>query len=301
MRLLLMTLPLAACAQQSRDDTFRFQNERSALPAGTGPNVCIDEGHFNFHTVDGRFRPFAELLRTDGYTVEGYDDGFAERALQRCAVLVIANPLSAKNAEDWSYPHPSAFSGAEMEQLMRWVREGGRLLLFADHAPVAGAARDLAAVFGVVMIDVFVDNSSGPDVFRVADGTLADHAIQQGRSASERVDSIMTFTGQALQITRGWEHLMVFGPDAVGRISLHQSFQEGPRQEWPSFPVDGWVLEAGREWESGRVVFLGETAMCSAQFAAGSRAPMGMNIPGAEQNPQFCLNVVRWLTGVIDG
>ena len=50
----------------------------------------------------------------------------------------------------------------------------------------------------------------------------------------------------------------------------------------------------------GRVVFLGEAAMFSAQVSGPERNPMGMNDPRAPQDAQFCLNVVRWLTGVLD-
>ena len=69
---------------------------------------------------------------------------------------------------------------------------------------------------------------------------------------------------------------------------------------WPSFSVGGWVHGAAREWERGRVVFLGEAAMCSAQVSGPNRNPMGMNHPRAPQDAQFCINVVRWLTGVLD-
>jgi hypothetical protein len=86
----------------------------------------------------------------------------------------------------------------------------------------------------------------------------------------------------------------------VARMSLSQAFQEGSAQEWPSFSVGGWVQGAVREWDAGRVVFLGEAAMCSAQVTGPNREPMGMNDPAASQNPQFCLSTVRWLTGVLD-
>ncbi len=298
--LLTMVAPQLLAGQQVNDDAFRFDNPSPAFPAGTGPAVCIDEGHFNFHTADGRYKAFANLLRADGYVVERYADGFAAGALERCGLLVVANPLAEENDEDWSYPHPSAFTGDEMRHLMEWVRGGGRLLLFADHAPIAGAARDLAAVFGVIMTDVYVDGGPGRDIFRPADGTLLDHPIRDGRSPEERVDSLVTFTGQAMQITEGWDPLVVFGPEAVGRISLEQSFQDGGREQWPGFSVAGWVHGAARRWDAGRAVFLGEAAMCSAQVAGPDRVPMGMNEPVAGQNPQFCLNVVRWLTGVIE-
>ncbi|MEJ2205001.1 MAG: hypothetical protein P8170_12935 [Gemmatimonadota bacterium] len=293
-------MPLSAAAQQVGDETFRFPIPDPSFEGGEGPRVCIDEGHRNFHTADGRYRSFADLLRQDGYVVEGYAGDFTREALSRCGLLVIANALAAQNDEDWSYPHPSAFSASEMSELMRWVREGGRFLLFADHAPIAGAARDLGAVFGVVMIDAYVDGGPGPDVFRPADRTLRDHPIRRGRASSEPVDSVTTFTGQAFLVTQGWEPLLIFGPQATGRISLDQAFQgESSRAGWPAFSVGGWVHGAARVWDEGRVVFLGEAAMCSAQVAGPQRTPMGMNAPGANQNPQFCLNVVRWLTGVI--
>ena len=150
------------------------------------------------------------------------------------------------------------------------------------------------------MLDVYVDGGPGPDMFGAADQTLRNHPIRQGRVREERVDSAMTFTGQAIQITQSWEPLLVFGPDAKAQISLDQAFQQGAGTDWPEFSVGGWVHGAAREWDRGRVVFLGEAAMCSAQVSGPERRPMGMNDPRAGQNAQFCLNVVRWLTRVID-
>ena len=60
--------------------------------------------------------------------------------------------------------------------------------------------------------------------------------------------------------------------------------------------LHGAVLRHGR----GRVDVFGEAAMFSAQLAGPQRRPMGMNDPGAPQNPQFLLNVMHWLTGVLD-
>lgn len=295
-----LLLPPHVAAQQMSDESFRFDNPRPAFAPDDGPQVCIDEGHYNFHTADKRYKPFAELLRGDGYSVTGFAGEFTRAALRPCDLLVVANPLAQANESDWTYPHPSAFDKNELRELMAWVRSGGRFLLFADHAPIAGAARDLGAVFGIVMTDVYVDAGPGLDQFSLADGTLRAHSIVQGRTSSERVDSVITFTGQAVQITDGWEPLLVFGPHATARISLQQSFQQGPRTDWPAFAVAGWVHGAAREWDQGRVVFLGEAAMCSAQVSGPTRSPMGMNHPSAPQNAQFCLNVVRWLTGVLD-
>ena len=295
-----LLIPLAAGAQQRSDDTFHFEIATPAFRTGAGPTVCIDEGHHNFHTAGGRYEPFATILRDDGYVVTEFSGSFDANGLAECELLVIANPLAAENQTDWTYPHPSAFSKAEIQQVTEWTRSGGRLLVFADHAPIAGATRDLAATFGVLMIDAYVDGGAGPDVFKTTNGSLRPHAIVRGRSESESVDSIVTFTGQAFQLTEGWLPLVVFGPNAVARFSLPQGFQQGPPNEWPSFSVGGWAHAGVREWDRGRVVFVGEAAMCSAQVSGEERFPMGMNVPGAEQNGQFCLNVVRWLTGALD-
>lgn len=47
----LVLLPLYVAAQQVSDESFKFHNPRPAFAAGEGPQVCIDEGHYNFHTA----------------------------------------------------------------------------------------------------------------------------------------------------------------------------------------------------------------------------------------------------------
>jgi hypothetical protein len=49
----------------------------------------------------------------------------------------------------------------------------------------------------------------------------------------------------------------------------------------------------------GRVAVFGEAAMFTAQVSGEQRRPMGMNMPTAAQNPQFLLNVMRWLSGLL--
>jgi hypothetical protein len=288
-----------AAAQQTGDTSFRFENPDPAFAPGEGPRVCIDKGHYNFHTADGRYKPFADLLRGDGYEVSGLGASFSASTLSGCDLLVIANALADGNDGDWTYPHDSAFLREEIQALLMWVRGGGRLLLFADHAPFAGAARDLGAAFGALMLDLYADGGPGLDQFRISDATLRLHAIQQGRSSVEAVDRLTTFTGQAFQISAGWDPLLVFGAGAVGRFNLQQSFRGSTEDAAPEFPIGGWVHAAARSWDLGRAVFLGEAAMCTAHLAGEQQFPMGMNNPVATQNALFCLNVVRWLTGVL--
>jgi hypothetical protein len=48
------------------------------------------------------------------------------------------------------------------------------------------------------------------------------------------------------------------------------------------------------------VVVLGEAAMFTAQLAGANRSPMGMNHPAAPQNAQYALNVLHWLSGLLE-
>jgi hypothetical protein len=73
-----------------------------------------------------------------------------------------------------------------------------------------------------------------------------------------------------------------------------------PQDEWPVIDIAGWWHAATRRLGKGRVVILGEAAMCSAQLAGADKWTMGMNHPKAAQNAQFCLSSVRWLTGVLE-
>ena len=302
--LILLALPgLEAGAQQVPDPNFRFENANPAYHAGKGPVVCIDEGHNNFHTAGGRYRSFADLLRTDGYVVKPSAVKFTAESLAECAVMVIANAIGDANAEDWAYPHPSAFAKDELNALYTWIREGGALLLISDHAPMAGAAADLATLLGAALFDGYArGNRDGapPDTFTLADGTLKAHPILAGRNDKEAVDTVATFTGLPFHASRAFRPLMVFGPGAqANTIPLH-NFPEMPQAEWPVLDIAGWWHGAARMLGKGRVVLLGEAAMCSAQLAGPEKFTMGMNHPKAAQNAQFCLNTVRWLSGVLE-
>jgi hypothetical protein len=106
--LLLLLLSVATLeAQQVPDSSFTFPNPNPAFPVGTGPVVCVDAGHHNFHTLDGRYFTFGKLLRGDGFQTVSVDEPFDGPSLGGCAVLVIANALGAENGlgeEGWAWP-----------------------------------------------------------------------------------------------------------------------------------------------------------------------------------------------------
>lgn len=309
-----------AVAQQP-DTAFRYAIPTPAFGRDAGPVVCIDESHANTHTAAGTYAPFATLLRDDGYRVRSFALPWSGPALQQCAVLVVANAIAPANARDRALPHHPAFSRDELDTLIAWVSAGGGLLLIADHAPWPGAVADLGLILGVDMLDAWAvpGDSSGviamfgapavPDsVWRryagdrnlpfrpiagaVANpGTLGSHAILQGRSAVERVRWVVSFMGHAFYPSSRVRPLLTFGPRAVAVLD---------RAETATFPIGGWLQGGALELARGRAVVLGEASMCTAHVGGPRRIRTGMNIPEAPDNAQFCLNVVHWLTRLID-
>jgi len=289
-----------ALAQQIPDTSFLPEIENPAYPPGKGPVVMVDEAHFNFHTTEGRYKPFAELLRRDGYIVKSLRSTFNSESLNTCQILVIANALSERNQSNWSLPTFSAFSDEEITIVHNWVKEGGSLLLIADHIPFSGTAADLASVFGICFNNSYTWETQHqeiihkPIIFRRSDGSLANHPITNGRMDNERVDSVATFTGQAFQSDVDVQPLLMFRSSAISLMPI-AAWEFTPNT--PRIPVEGWFQGVVMHFGKGRAAFFGEAAMFSAQLRGSKREPMGMNAPVAAQNPQFLLNVLHWLSG----
>jgi hypothetical protein len=70
-----------------------------------------------------------------------------------------------------------------------------------------------------------------------------------------------------------------------------------------SEPVGGRAQGVALTFGQGRVVVLGEAAMVSAQVATltdpAVTIRVGMNVPGYD-NRQFLLNLLHWLSGLLD-
>lgn len=294
---LCLCLATLARGQQVPDRNYRPDIGKPNHAADQGPVVCLDEGHHNFHTLDGRFFAFGELLRRDGYRLRASKAVFSADSLGKCRVLVIPN--AQPSDDEWSkypYPTPSAFTDAEISAVHRWVLAGGSLLLIADHMPLAGAAQKLAAAFQVEFFDGFAqrEDRSDPgraDLFTRADGSLRDHAIVRG-SQGQSVTSVRTFTGQAFRAPTA-EPLLVF-PEGYVQLMPLKAWEFTP--DTKRLPVAGWLQGAVQKVGQGRAAFFGEAAMFSAQLAGGEAQPMGMNAPDATQNFRFTLNLLHWLT-----
>ena len=291
---LILLLFVSAQAQQQADPEF---NTTVANPAykQTGPRVMFDEAHHNFHTTDGRYKPFVDLLSNDGYRIVRNRQPFTKTSLSSFKVLVIANALGAEEMDDTG-ADASAFTEEECQAVQDWVKSGGALLLIADHAPFGGAAAALGQKFGIDMSKGFtydpansVENSPSLLIFSRENKLLAAHPIVEGRDETERINRVQSFTGQSLK-----------GPDdSVALLKLSDTAKDTPNRD-----ADASVSAAGRaqaitlKFGKGRVVVQGEAAMLSAQIAGANKEKMGMNVPGSD-NRQYALNLMHWLSGLL--
>jgi hypothetical protein len=291
---LVVLLALSANAQQMADPTFNPAVDHPAY-SKSYPRVLFDEAHNNFHLSTGRYKPFADLITRDGYNVIANRQTFSKASLSSFKILVIANALGAEDLDDDGADQP-AFTEGESDVVRDWVRSGGALLLIADHAPFGAAAQVLAKRFDVEMSKGFVFDpaNSMPNepsllIFSRENKLLLDHPIVQGRNESERINRVLTFTGQALK-----------GPATADAImKLSGTARDAPsRTSNESTSVAGQAQGLAFKFGKGRVVMLGEAAMLSAQITGAEKSPMGMNVPGSD-NRQFALNLMHWLSGIL--
>ncbi len=56
-------LPYLLLSQQVADTTYNPIIHNPGYDLGKGPVIFIDEGHYNFHTKNGRFMAFSNLLK----------------------------------------------------------------------------------------------------------------------------------------------------------------------------------------------------------------------------------------------
>jgi hypothetical protein len=283
-----------ASAQQMADPEF---NTSVANPAysKSGPRVMFDEAHHNFHTMDGRYQPFVNLLLNDGYRVIRNRVPFTKKTLDDFKVLVIANALGAEEMDDTGADNP-AFTEAEIEAVHEWVRGGGSLLLIADHAPFGGAAESLGKAFGVEMSKGFtLDEANSAEgnpsliVYSRENHLLLEHPITSGRSGAEKINKVMSFTGQSLVGPKG----------SYPILKLADTAKDTPDRSGTTFTsAAGRAQALAFKFGKGRVVVQGEAAMLSAQIAGSNKVKMGMNVPGTD-NKQYALNLLHWLSGML--
>lgn len=289
--LTLILITSSAFAQQVPDTSFLPDIKDPAFQTGEGPVIMIDEAHHNYHTMTGRYLPFARLCERDGYSVITHAEPFSDSSLASCDILVISNALNERNIEVWSLPTPSAFTDDEIAAVKKFVENGGSLFLIADHMPFPGAAEKLAAVFGFEFNNGFARNPNrrSPAIFRRADSTFRGHILRDADDQNP-LDSVASFTGQAFKC-KDCKPLLIFDSGYVSMMpETAWEFTDSTQQ----VDIKGWYQGAIAEYGQGRVAVFGEAAMFTAQKVEG-RNSIGLTSPVAKDNLQFLRDILRWL------
>jgi hypothetical protein len=302
-------------AQQVVSDPDFNVSVKTPAYAGEHPRVVIDEAHHNYHTMEGHYRPLAQLLTNDGYNVTPGTAQFTATTLLPATVLVVSNARGGEGPPTAAQP---AFTVSECDAVQQWVGAGGALLLIADHAPFGSAAHDLAARFGIDMGQGYAFDPENSDsdptflLFGQENGLLGDHPVTRGRNKSERVRRIVAFTGQSLSIPPGATALMRFASSALEVASYADIDSILARHNHGAevSPTAGHVRSVAHRAQGvalvfgkGRVIVMGEAAMFSAQVLKSNNSGeadlrFGMNAPGNDDR-QFALNALHWLSRAI--
>lgn len=292
-----------------REQPFdRSFDSRVSAPAyaGNGPLVLYDEGHRNTHTATRGYRPFADLVRSDGYELRVGRTPISKAGLAGVSVLIVVCARGANDAND-----APAFSDAEIDVIEAWVRGGGSLLLVTDHWPYGTAVESLPRRFGVESGQGLIEDPEHHDPdrgeshleFTRENGLLGEHPITHGRYAAERVSRVLTFTGQSLAAPEGATALLALSPAAVERPPTAPRVEKDGgnvrvnMEYGDPAPAGGRAQGIAMEVDRGRMVILGDAGMLRAQIdSRGTR--VGMNASGFD-NRQLAINIMHWLSRVL--
>src|SRR5262249_6057862 len=139
---------------------------------------------------------------------------------------------------------------------------------------------------------------------------LGSHAILRGRDDSEQIKTVRSFTGQSLSVPTGAIALLKLSSTTrEAQTPMDLDAEDGALRAGGSFgshsaAATGRAQGIATNFGQGRLVVLGEAGMFSAQVARipdGARQrefKFGMNVPGNDDR-QFALNVIHWLSGLL--
>jgi len=262
--ILLLCVSFQGVSQQVVDTSLVPKIENPYYKTLNGPLVYIDETHNNFHTKDQRFKPFSTLLEKDGYQVKSMTNF---NVIKPTDILVISNAIHSENVSRWQQPIHSAFKKEEINDIKKWVKNGGRLLIIADHMPFSGAANELANAFGFDFCDGFAQLSktnNQPDIFSEENKRLLSTQITDG-TYGKPIKSVTTFTVD----------------DNTKVKSLENSYQ-------------GAIMNFGK----GKLAVFGEAAQFTAQVVTNDSGTFrfGFISEDAPNNIDFLRNIMLWLS-----
>lgn len=306
--------------------------QKSAFAPDSGPTVLVDMGHNSLLANEPFLSPVSRLkadgyqVRThsesfNDSTLTGVDIVVIVGPLaDRNALGRLGTPQGCDSPSDysdecmeawnvrvaqlWRFPVPPALEEYEEDVLEQWIRHGGSLFLVFDIFPFPAAVERFLQRFGIEVSAGFaVDEQLLPDnpdelgpagelIFRRSDQTLADHPITNGRSATEKVDSVASIFGSAFRLPRDGQSLLTFGPTAISLLpEVAWEFSAATPRESIAHWSQGAIMRVGE----GRLAVFSESGILQPH-----RPQFDERYPGM-QNAELVHNVFLWLSGLLDG
>lgn len=281
----------------SNDPEFNSEVNEPTFQIGKGPKILLDGGHHNFFIQWDFIKPFSDLAKADGYQTVVDSLKFTPDYLERFDIVMIITALPFDFTTKTEVTDETTFSQDEINNLYDWVKKGGSLLVFSEHAPFDQAINPLLNRFGIessvgTTIDSLNYNKefgrTGWIEFTKDNGLLnIGHPIVKGRTPSNQVNRLLTFGGSGLN-GKNYTNLLKLSESSENVV---HSTGVGPIGKGNSQALAGNVGK-------GKVVVLGDsngfTAMVFDQND-GTKQKAGMNLENYDWK-QFVLNTLYWLS-----
>ena len=298
--LLFLVIPLVSFGQQQNypykwpmynDINVDLEVENPSYEMNEGPLIMFDSAHKNFFIQSHLIKPLVDLLLNDGYRVSFLDKEFSKSSLSQAKVLVVITALPFDFATERSAADKNTFSRDELSELQNWVKNGGSLLAFSEHAPFDQAINPLLQKFeiessiGTTIDTINYENKYGHGMIKFENSNLKkNHPTVNGKYKVER---LVSFGGSAL-LGPKYENILKLDESS---LNTKHSTGIGPEGRGNSQGLAG-------SYGSGKIAVFGDSNGFTAMvfnMQDGSKMYAGMNTEGYDWK-NFVLNTFSWLT-----
>ena len=298
--LLFLFIPLVSFGQQQNypykwpmynDINVDLEVENPSYEMNEGPLIMFDSAHKNFFIQSHLIKPLVDLLLNDGYRVSFLDKEFSKSSLSQAKVLVVITALPFDFATERSAADKNTFSRDELSELQNWVKNGGSLLAFSEHAPFDQAINPLLQKFeiessiGTTIDTINYENKYGQGMIKFENSNLKkNHPTVNGKYKVER---LVSFGGSAL-LGPKYENILKLGESS---LNTKHTTGIGPEGRGNSQGLAG-------SYGQGKIAVFGDSNGFTAMvfnMQDGSKMYAGMNTDGYDWK-NFVLNTFSWLT-----
>ena len=273
------------------DINVDLEVENPSYEMNEGPLIMFDSAHKNFFIQSHLIKPLVDLLLNDGYRVSFLDKEFSKSSLSQAKVLVVITALPFDFATERSAADKNTFSRDELSELQNWVKNGGSLLAFSEHAPFDQAINPLLQKFeiessiGTTIDTINYENKYGHGMITFENSNLKkNHPTVNGKYKVER---LVSFGGSAL-LGPKYENILKLDESS---LNTKHSTGIGPEGRGNSQGLAG-------SYGSGKIAVFGDSNGFTAMvfnMQDGSKMYAGMNTEGYDWK-NFVLNTFSWLT-----